>query len=72
MVCPKCGYPDMVVSVVAENKKRGCLMSLLWILLACCTFGIILIVPLLTKKGSKLYTHYVCPKCGYHKKVRTR
>ena len=33
MVCPKCGSGDVLVQAVAEQKKRGCLMTLVYIVL---------------------------------------
>lgn len=72
MVCPKCGNPNMVVNVVAEDKKRGCLMVCLWIVLGVMTGGIALLFPLFMKKKSNVNTHYVCACCGYHTEVKTR
>lgn len=53
MVCPKCGSENVNVQAVAEQKGRGCFGAIMWILLACCTFGIILLIPLLTRKRIK-------------------
>lgn len=39
-------------------------MSLIWIILAVCTCGLILLIPLLTKKGSKTKSVIVCQNCG--------
>ena len=64
MTCPNCGSTHIIVQAVAEQKKRGCLMSCLWILLAICTCGLILLIPLLTRKGSKTRTYAVCQDCG--------
>lgn len=69
MQCPKCGSINVNVQAVAEQKKRGCFMSLLWILLAICTLGLIIWIPLLTKKGSKTKTYAVCQQCGHRWKV---
>ena len=44
-------------------------MSLLWILLACCTCGIALLIPILTRKGSKTKSVIVCQDCGKITKV---
>lgn len=64
MICPKCGSNNITVQAVAEQKKRGCLSVFLWILLAICTCGLVLFIPLLTRKGSKTRTYAVCQDCG--------
>jgi hypothetical protein len=68
MICPKCKSSDVKVQVCTDVrvKHRGCFGWLLWILLAVCTFGIILIIPLLTnsKVKSKNYTLAICQNCG--------
>ena len=69
LVCKKCGCENVSVSIVAEQKKRGCLAACGWILLACCTGGLILLIPLLTKKGSKKKKYAVCQECGHSWKV---
>lgn len=69
MTCPNCGSTHIIVQAVAEQKKRGCLMSCLWILLAICTFGLILLIPLLTRKGSKTKTYAICQNCGHKWRV---
>lgn len=69
MFCPKCHGNNVIVQAVAEQKKRGCLMSLLWIVLAICTIGAIIWVPLLIRKGSKTRTYAVCQSCGFRWRV---
>ncbi|HCA30634.1 MAG TPA: hypothetical protein DEP23_14305 [Ruminococcaceae bacterium] len=69
MVCPKCHSTDVIVQAVAEEKKRGCLMSTLWVILAIVTVGIILLFIPLLKKGSKTRTYAVCQTCGYKWRV---
>ena len=69
MICPNCGSDHVTVQAVAEQKKRSCLMSCLWILLAICTCGLILLIPLLTRKGSKTKTFAVCQNCGHKWRV---
>ena len=68
MVCPKCRSANVVTQAVTnvKTKHRGCLGWLLWILLAIVTFGLILIIPLLTntKVKSKTHTEAVCQNCG--------
>lgn len=65
MKCQKCGSENVVVQVTQKQKKRGCFASVMWILLAICTFGIVLLIPLLTRKGSKTVTYAVCHNCGH-------
>lgn len=69
MICPKCGSDRVNVQAVAERKKRGCLMSLVWILLAICTLGAVIWIPLLIRKGSKTKVYAVCQNCGNMWKV---
>ena len=69
MICPNCGSDNVTVQAVAEQKKRSCLMSCLWLLLAICTFGLILLIPLLTRKGSKTKSYAICQNCGHKWRV---
>ena len=69
MECPKCGSTNVSVQAVAEHKKRGCFMSAFWVVLAIFTLGMVIWIPLLTKKGSKTKTYAVCQKCGHRWKV---
>lgn len=69
MNCPKCNSENVSVQAVAEQKKRGCLMSCVWIALTVCTFGLIILIPLLTKKGSKTVSYAICQDCGYRWKA---
>lgn len=69
LVCPKCGGRNVTAQVVEKQKKRGCFASIMWILLAICTLGTVLLIPLLTRKGSKTLTFAVCQNCGHRWKV---
>lgn len=62
--CKHCGSTNISVQAVEKQKKRGLLMSIIWILLAICTCGLILFIPLLTRKGSKTKSVIVCQNCG--------
>lgn len=69
MKCPKCGSENIQAITKTEGKikKRGLFSALLWIILAICTCGIALIIPLLTggSKGKiKSHTSFVCLNCG--------
>lgn len=67
--CKHCGSTNVTVQAVEKQKKRGIIMSLLWILLAVCTCGIALLIPLITRKGSKTKSVIVCQNCGKISKV---
>lgn len=70
LVCPKCGSRNVSVQVVENQKKRGCFASLMWILLAVTIVGLILLlIPALSRKGSKTLTFAVCQNCGHRWKV---
>lgn len=69
MVCPKCYSSDVNVQAISETKKRGCLGTFLWILLAICTCGLILLIPLLRGKKSKTVQYAVCQHCGHKWKI---
>lgn len=73
MKCKKCGSENVNVQVVTsvKTKRRGCLGWMLWIMLACATLGLVIIIPLLTnsKTKSKNNTVAVCQSCGNQWKV---
>ncbi len=69
MQCPKCCSATVSVQAVAEAKKRGFFMSLFWFILGLCTIGLIWIIPLITKKGSKTRSYALCQNCGYRWKI---
>lgn len=73
MNCPKCGSDRIVFEAVTETKTkhRSCLGWMLWILLAICTLGLILIIPLITnsKTKSKTHTEAICQNCGHRWKA---
>lgn len=69
MKCPKCKSENVNINTVADvkTKHRGCLGWCLWILLAICTCGLIIIIPMLTnsKTKTKMRKIAVCQTCGY-------
>lgn len=73
MKCKRCKSTDIQIQAVTTTqvKNRGCLSWLLWILLACLTFGLILIIPLVTntKSKNKVHSEAVCQNCGNRWKV---
>lgn len=68
MTCTKCGSNNVTIQAITDTKTkhRGCFGWLLWILLAICTIGLILIIPLITntKVKSKTHTEAICQNCG--------
>lgn len=67
--CPCCGSYNVqvVANTSGKIKRRGCLMSLLWICLIVCTGGLALIFALLTSGSHgkiKTKTQFVCMNCG--------
>ena len=69
MICKNCGSDNVNVQALALNKRRGCVASLLWFILGVFTFGLLWIIPLISKKGSKVKGYAVCQSCGYKWKV---
>lgn len=73
MTCKNCGSNNVNVQAVTKvkTKRRGCLGWFFWILLAVCTLGLIIIIPLLTNSKTKSKTHSeaVCQNCGNRWKV---
>jgi hypothetical protein len=70
MVCKKCNNDD--ISIIADTqgkiKRRGCLSSIINLLLIVCTMGLWLIWVIL-RSGSKgsitTKSKAICKKCGY-------
>jgi len=67
--CPKCHSANVTVQGVTESetKRRGCVAWTLWIILAVCTFGLILIIPAITNSKTKTrrVTEAICQNCGH-------
>ena len=65
MKCPKCQSENVTVQAVAEMKKRGCLTTLLYIILLFVPIiGWIALFLLLRGKKSKTKNYAVCQNCG--------
>ena len=69
MNCPKCGSNNIqaISKTTGKIKRRGLISTLIWIMLAICTCGIILIIPILrggSKGKIKSKTAFVCLNCG--------
>ena len=72
MKCKKCGTEMQIISNnVIKTKHRGLIGWLFWLILAICTCGLILIIPLLTntKVKGKTYNYLYCPNCGNKKRI---
>ena len=67
--CKHCGSTNVTVQAVERQKKRGIIISIMWIILDCCTCGLALLIPIITKKGSKTKSVIVCQNCGKITKV---
>lgn len=63
--CPKCHCNNITYQTVTEQKKTGCLMVLLYILLAISCIGWLILIPLLTRKKDRTVTYAVCQSCGH-------
>ena len=74
LTCARCGSTNLSLQAVTdvETKRRGCFGWMVWILLAVCTLGLILIIPLLTnsKTVSKTHTEAICQNCGNRWRVK--
>ncbi len=70
IICPRCKSNNITFQLVAEQKKRGIFASIVWIILCLCTLFLIILIPLLTKKGSKTKKYAICQNCGYSWKFR--
>jgi len=69
MKCKKCGSTNVEVTAVTTVKTRGILRWLLWILLAICTAGLLLLIPMFTNKKYMRHYEALCQNCGRHWKV---
>jgi DNA-directed RNA polymerase subunit RPC12/RpoP len=69
LLCPQCGSNKVAINSYTDvtEKRRGCIAWGLWLLLACCTLGLAIIIPALTntKKKSARVTEAVCQSCGH-------
>lgn len=68
MECKKCGSTNITMQneTTVKTKRRGCLGWFFWIILVLCTFGLLIIIPLITnsKTKSKNRTVAICQNCG--------
>ena len=64
MQCPKCNSHNIQVSTYAEKQRRGCIGTLLLILLCFTIIGIIFVIALVRGKKDVVRTKAVCMDCG--------
>jgi hypothetical protein len=65
LVCPRCSSDDIVVNTYTEQKRVGCLMTLLYILLACTILGLLIVIPLVLRgRKTVAHTQCTCKGCG--------
>jgi len=69
MTCKKCESTNVTIQSeqTIKTKHRGIIGWTLWLLLAVCTGGLIIIIPLLTNSKVKTKNKQVaiCQDCGY-------
>lgn len=65
LVCKKCGFKSITISAVSEMPKRGCLSTLLIIILFFIPIiGWIALFMILRGRKSETVTYAVCQNCG--------
>ena len=68
MKCKKCNSTNVMVQNVSKvkTKRRGLIGWFIWLMLAVCTCGLIIIIPLLTnsKVKTKNRAMAICQNCG--------
>jgi hypothetical protein len=70
LICKRCGSSNVFVTPVAEQRPRGCLLTLLYIILLCIPIvGWIALFFLIRGRRSKTVTYAVCQSCGERKKL---
>ena len=70
MQCKKCGSNNVNVQAVNEQKRRGGVTVLLYLVLICIpVIGWIFLVLLIRGKKAKTTSWMVCQDCGYRQKV---
>lgn len=70
MVCKKCGSNNVNVQAVNEVKRRGCLTTIVYlILLFIPILGWIVLFSLLRGRKSKTNSWIVCQDCGFRQKA---
>jgi len=70
MVCSRCGSANVFVTPVAEQRPRGCLLTLFYIFLLCIpVIGWIALFMLIRGRRSRTVTYAICQSCGKRRRV---
>ncbi len=70
MVCSRCGSQNVMVTAVAEQRPRGCLLTLFYIfLLLIPIIGWIALFMLIRGRRSHTVSYAVCQTCGKRRRV---
>lgn len=68
-ICPKCHNGNITYQTITEQKKTGCLVVLIYIILAISCIGWLILIPMLASKKDKTVTYAVCQSCGHRWKI---
>lgn len=69
ITCHRCHSHNVSVQTVSESRKTGCFTILLYILLACTVFGLLIVIPLVLRRKTETNTYAVCQNCGHRWKI---
>ncbi len=70
MICRRCSSQNVIVTAVAEQCPRGCLLTLFYIfLLLIPVIGWIALFMLIRGRRSRTVTYAVCQTCGHRCRV---
>jgi hypothetical protein len=70
MICTRCNSQHVIVTAVAEQRPRGCLLTLFYIfLLLIPVIGWIALFMLIRGRSSRTVTYAVCQTCGKRSRV---
>lgn len=62
--CYRCGGHNVTHETVVESNSGGCLMVLIYVILALTIFGLLIVIPLMLRSKTKTVTYAVCQDCG--------
>lgn len=64
--CPRCHSTNIDSSVFSQPQKTGCVLVIIYIILAITLVGWLVLIPLIARNNkSKTVTAFVCKNCGY-------
>ena len=72
--CPKCGSNNVTIQLVNEQKKRGCLIALISLIIKIVLIFVSIILWLIsliipTKRKTKTNKYAICQNCGHSWKI---